>query len=583
MNAMPAHFKYSGVRLVIKYNWLFMFRPKILETLKNYNRQQFLKDLVAGIIVGIVALPLAIAFAIASGVSPEKGLFTAIIAGFIISAFGGSKVQIGGPTGAFIVIVYGIVQQYGVDGLIIATFIAGIMLMIMGFARFGSVIKFIPHPLIVGFTTGIAVIIFSSQMKDFFGLNMGSVPADFIPKWQSYFHHVTSFNWYAVAIGMATILIIIFFSKITHIIPGSLIAILLATVTVQLFHLPVETIGSRYGSIPSSLPYPSIPHLNFEIIKNLIRPAFTIAILGGIESLLSAVVADGMIGGNHRSNMELVAQGAANIASAIFGGIPATGAIARTATNVKNGGRTPVAGIIHAFTLLIIMLLVGKWATLIPMSCLAGILIIVAYNMSEYQTFVHIIKGSRSDALVLLTTFLLTVLFDLTLAIEIGMVLAVFLFMRKMIRISNVSSFLNEDEDTDGKDENSINKYHIPKDVEVFELTGPMFFGAAYKFKDAIKVIEKKPKVLIVRMRHVPIIDATGMHTIKDVLHMCRHDKIQLIISGIQPAVLEELTRSRLLFQIGKRYVTDDLGTALKRADEVLLSVEKAREIKNLK
>ena len=303
-----------------------MFRPKILETLKNYNRQQFLKDLVAGIIVGIVALPLAIAFAIASGVSPEKGLFTAIIAGFIISAFGGSKVQIGGPTGAFIVIVYGIVQQYGVDGLIIATFIAGIMLMIMGFARFGSVIKFIPHPLIVGFTTGIAVIIFSSQMKDFFGLNMGSVPADFIPKWQSYFHHVTSFNWYAVAIGMATILIIIFFSKITHIIPGSLIAILLATVIVQLFHLPVETIGSRYGNIPSSLPYPSIPHLNFEIIKNLIRPAFTIAILGGIESLLSAVVADGMIGGNHRSNMELVAQGGANIASAIFGGIPATGA-----------------------------------------------------------------------------------------------------------------------------------------------------------------------------------------------------------------------------------------------------------------
>ena len=560
-----------------------MFRPKILDTFKNYNRQQFFKDLVAGIIVGIVALPLAIAFAIASGVSPEKGLFTAIIAGFIISAFGGSKVQIGGPTGAFIVIVYGIVQQYGVDGLIIATFIAGIMLMIMGFARFGSVIKFIPHPLIVGFTTGIAVIIFSSQMKDFFGLSMGSVPADFIPKWQSYFHHVTSFNWYAVAIGAATILIIIFFSKITHIIPGSLIAILLATVTVQLFHLPVETIGSRYGNIPSSLPYPSIPHLNFEIIKNLIRPAFTIAILGGIESLLSAVVADGMIGGNHRSNMELVAQGGANIASAIFGGIPATGAIARTATNVKNGGRTPVAGIIHAFTLLIIMLLVGKWATLIPMSCLAGILIIVAYNMSEHQTFVHIIKGSRSDALVLLTTFLLTVLFDLTLAIEIGMVLAVFLFMRKMIKISNVSSFLNEDEDADGKDENSINKYHIPQDVEVFELTGPMFFGAAYKFKDAIKVIEKKPKVLIVRMRHVPIIDATGMHTIKDVLHMCRHDKIQLIISGIQPAVLEELAKSRLLFQIGKRYVTDDLGTALKRADEVLLSLERAREIKNLK
>lgn len=552
-----------------------MFRPKILDTLKNYSRQQFFKDVVAGIIVGIVALPLAIAFAIASGVSPEKGLFTAIVAGFVVSAFGGSKVQIGGPTGAFIVIVYGIVQQYGVNGLIIATFIAGIMLMIMGFARFGSVIKFIPHPLIVGFTTGIAVIILSSQVKDFFCLNMGTVPADFIEKWKSYFHHVSTFNWYAVAIGAGTILVIIFFSKITHVIPGSLIAILLATLIVQFFHLPVETIGSRFGNIPSSLPYPSVPHLNFEIIKNLMRPAFTIAILGGIESLLSAVVSDGMIGGNHKSNMELVAQGGANIASAIFGGIPATGAIARTATNVKNGGRTPVAGIIHAFTLLVIMLLVGKWAILIPMSCLAGILIVVAYNMSEYETFIHIVKGSRSDAAVLLTTFLLTVLFDLTLAIEIGMVLAVFLFMRKMIKISNVSSFLNEDEDADSKDENSINKYNIPPEVEVFELSGPMFFGAAYKFKDAIKVIEKKPKVLIIRMRHVPIIDATGLHTIKDVLRMCRHDKIQLIISGIQPVVLEEMKKSRLLFQIGKRYVTNDFATSLQRADEVLESLAK--------
>jgi SulP family sulfate permease len=349
---------------------------------------------------------------------------------------------------------------------------------------------------------------------------------------------------------------------------------LLTTLAVQLFHLPVDTIGSRYGNIPSSLPYPSVPHLNWDIIKNLIRPAFTIAILGGIESLLSAVVSDGMIGGNHKSNMELVAQGGANIASAIFGGIPATGAIARTATNVKNGGRTPVAGIVHAFTLLVIMLLVGKWATLIPMSCLAGILIIVAYNMSEYETFIHIIKGSRSDAAVLITTFLLTVLFDLTLAIEIGMVLAVFLFMRKMIKISNVSSFLNEGEYANGKDENSINKYNIPADVEVFELSGPMFFGAAYKFKDAIKVIEKKPKVLIVRIRHVPIIDATGLHTIKDVLRMCRHDKIQLIISEIQPIVLEEFKKSRLQFQIGKRYVTNDFDIALQRADEFIRSLQ---------
>ena len=334
-----------------------MFKPKILETLKNYNRKQFLKDIIAGIIVGIVALPLAIAFAIASGVSPEKGLFTAIIAGFVISAFGGSRVQIGGPTGAFIVIVYGIVQQYGVNGLVIATFIAGIILIAMGFARFGSVIKYIPHPLIVGFTTGIALLIFSSQMKDFFGLNMGTVPIDFLDKWQVYFHHLSNLNWYAVAIGMGTILIIILSSKIIHVIPGSLIAILFATILVKLFHIPVETIGSRFGNIPTSLPLPVLPHMDWAIIKNLIRPAFTIALLAGIESLLSAVVSDGMIGGNHKSNMELVAQGGANIASAIFGGIPATGAIASTATNVKNGGRTPVAGIIHALTLLLILML----------------------------------------------------------------------------------------------------------------------------------------------------------------------------------------------------------------------------------
>ena len=547
-----------------------MFKPKIFDTLPNYNLQQFYKDLVAGVIVGIVALPLAIAFAIASGVSPEKGLFTAIIAGFIISAFGGSRVQIGGPTGAFIVVVYGIVQQYGVDGLIIATLLAGIMLMLMGFARFGSVIKFIPHPLIVGFTTGIAVIIFSSQMKDFFGLSMGTVPADFIEKWQVYFQHFSSINWYAIAIGLGSVLIILFSPKLTRVVPGSLIAIVLATIAVQAFHLPVETVGSRFGSIPSSLPAPAIPHLDWHIIKNMIQPAFTIAILGGIESLLSAVVADGMIGGNHKSNVELVAQGGANIASALFGGIPATGAIARTATNVKNGGRTPVAGIVHAITLLIIMLAVGKWATLIPMSCLAGVLVLVAYNMSEYETFLSIAKGSRSDAAVLITTFLLTVLFDLTLAIEVGMVLAVFLFMRRMIKISNVSSLLQENGEK-RTDENAISKYNIPKGVEVFELSGPLFFGAAYKFKDAIKVIENKPKVLIVRMRNVPVIDATGIHTLKDVLHMCRNDKIQLIISGIQPQVLKEFQNSRLLFQIGKRYVTDDFELSLQRAKEVLV------------
>jgi SulP family sulfate permease len=439
----------------------------------------------------------------------------------------------------------------------------------MGLARFGSVIKFIPFPLVVGFTTGIAVIIFSSQVNDFFGLGINNVPADFVGKWQMYIAHFKSVNWYAAVIAAATIAIILFSPKVTRIVPGSLIAILLATVAVQVFHLPVETIGSRFGNIASALPSPAIPHLDFETVRNLIRPAFTIALLGGIESLLSAVVADGMIGGNHKSNIELVAQGAANIASSLFGGMPATGAIARTATNVKNGGRTPVAGIVHAITLLVIMLLVGKWATLIPMSCLAGILIIVAYNMSEHVTFIDIAKGSRSDAAVLIITFLLTVFFDLTLAIEVGMILAMFLFMRRMIKISNVSSWINE---TGGNkvDNNATSKYKIPPGVEVFELSGPLFFGAAYKFKDSIRVIEKKPKVLIVRMRNVPVIDATGIHTIKDVLHMCKKDKIQLILSGLQPSVYEEFQKSRLLFQVGKRYVVKDFTSAVKLAGEIV-------------
>ncbi len=550
-----------------------MFRPKLFDTLKTYTRAQFTKDLVAGIIVGIVALPLAIAFAIASGVSPEKGLYTAIIAGFIISVLGGSRVQIGGPTGAFIVIVYGIVQQYGVNGLIIATFIAGIMLVVMGFARLGSVIKFIPYPLIVGFTAGIAVIILSSQVKDFFGLQMGTVPADFIEKWKTYAQHITSMNWYAVIIGIVTLLIIVVFPKVTHKIPGSLVAILLCTIAVQVLHLPVETIGSRFGNIPSSLPSPVFPHLDWMIFKNSIRPAFTIAILGAIESLLSAVVADGMIGGNHRSNMELVAQGAANIGSAIFGGIPATGAIARTATNVKNGGRTPVAGIIHAITLLIIMVLAGRWASFIPMSCLAGILVLVAFNMSEYRTFIHIAGGSRSDAAVLITTFLLTVLFDLTFALEAGMIMAAFLFMRKMIQISNVSVLLKEtDEGID--DPNATSKYKIPLGVEVFELNGPLFFGAAYKFKDSVRLIEKKPKVLIMRMRNVPVIDATGLHTIEDVLHMCNRDKTKLIVSGLQPPVYEAFLKSRLLFKIGKRYVVPQFEDAVHLAELVLIEIE---------
>ena len=549
-----------------------MFKPKLFDTLKNYTYRQFTKDLMAGLIVGIVALPLAIAFGIASGVSPEKGLYTAIIAGFIISALGGSRVQIGGPTGAFIVIVYGIVQTHGINGLIIATFIAGIMLIIMGLARLGAVIKFIPHPLITGFTSGIALIIFSSQIKDFFGLQMDAVPADFLTKWKIYFQHFGSINFYAVLIAAATAVIIFLWPKITYKIPGSLIAILASTIAVQLLHLPVETIGSKFGNIPSSLPNPTVPNLDFATIKSLIQPAFTIALLGGIESLLSAVVADGMIGGNHRSNMELIAQGVANIFSSLFGGIPATGAIARTATNVKNGGRTPVAGIVHAITLLIIMLFVGKWAALIPMATLAGILVVVAYNMSEWENFRAVLKGSKSDIAVLLTTFFLTVLIDLTVAIEIGMVLAAFLFMRKMIQFSDVS-ILTKDIDDRGseKDDASIANFSIPAEAEVFEITGPLFFGAAYKFKDAIRFIEVTPKVLILRMRQVPMIDATGIKTISEVYNESKKRGTKLILSEVHSEqVMKQLQETRLLFAIGKANVTDSFEAALKRCQVVL-------------
>ncbi len=546
-----------------------MFRPKIIDTLKNYDRAQFYKDAVAGIIVGIVALPLAIAFAIASGVSPEKGLFTAIIAGFVISALGGSRVQIGGPTGAFIVIVYGIVQQFGVNGLIIATFIAGILLIIMGIAKLGNVIKFIPHPLIVGFTSGIAIIIFSSQIKDFLGLHMSSLPADFIEKWAAYSHSFASTNIYSLVVGLSTLLIIILWPKVTHKIPGSLVAIIVTTFVVQIFKLPVETIGSRFGAIPSALPNPAIPNINFQTIRQLIRPAFTIALLGSIESLLSAVVADGMIGGNHRSNTELIGQGIANICSAAFGGIPATGAIARTATNIKNGGRTPVAGIIHAITLLIILLFVGKWAALIPMCTLAGILIIVAYNMSEWENFAFILKGSKSDAAVLIATFLLTVLVDLTVAIEIGMILAAFLFMRQMMKLSSVEILTSSSENAP---ERMFKEYALPKGVEVFEINGPLFFGAAYKFKDAMKIIEKPARVLIIRMQNVPIIDATGIRVLKEVSIDNKRNGTKLILAEVNSdSVINELKKTRLLFQIGKANVTSTMEEAISRSEQVML------------
>jgi SulP family sulfate permease len=548
-----------------------MFKPKLFDTLKNYSGKQFSNDVLAGIIVGIVALPLAIAFAIASGVTPEKGLITAVVAGFIISAMGGSRVQIGGPTGAFIVIVYGIVQMYGVNGLIVATFMAGIMLIIMGFARLGTVIKFIPHPLIIGFTTGIAVIIFSSQVKDFLGLKMEAVPANFLEKWSAYFKNMQSVNIYAILIAAVTVLVIILWPKVSKKIPGSLIAILITTAAVQLLHLPVETIGSRFGIISSSFPKPEIPMVDFATIKHLIQPAFTIALLCAIESLLSAVVADGMIGGNHRSNMELIAQGTANIFSSMFGGIPATGAIARTATNVKNGGRTPVAGIVHAFVLLIILLIAGKWASYIPIANLAGILVIVAYNLSEWRNLKSILKGPRGDVAVLLITFFLTVLIDLTVAIEVGIVLAAFLFMRDMIRFSDVNILTREiDDDQFGYDVID-GKYQIPRNVEVFEITGPLFFGAAYKFKDAMQFIDKTTKVLIIRMRHVPIIDATGIQTLKEVYtHSKKHHK-KIILSEINSTrVMKELKDARLIFAIGKGNVVDTFEKALSRAQAIV-------------
>lgn len=558
----------------LSFDTIAVFKPKFFTIFHTFHREQLTNDLIAGIVVGILALPLSIAFAIASGVSPEKGLFTAIIAGFLISFLGGSRVQIGGPTGAFIVIVYGIVQQYGVDGLTVATVMAGLMLIAMGFARLGQVIKFIPYPLIVGFTTGIALIIFSSQIKDFFGLEMGTVPSDFLEKWGAYTTHFHSLNVYALILGLGTIFISLLFGKFTNKIPGSLVAILVSTFVAQYYQWPVETIGSRFGEIPSGFPVPSLPTVDWQMIKDLFQPAFTIALLGGIESLLSAVVADGMIGKTHRSNMELVAQGVANVVTPFFGGIPATGAIARTATNVKNGGRTPVAGLVHALTLLLIVLFFGHLAVLIPLSCLAGILVLIAYNMSEWRSFRRIVQGGGSDTVVLVVTFLLTVLLDLTIAIEVGMVLAAFLFMTRMAQLSHVDLVqdlqLRETESESVIHPMDLSNFTIPKGIEVFEISGPMFFGAAYKFQEEIKHLETSPFILILRMRYVPMIDATGLRAIEDVHREVSPRGTKLVLSGVQPPVLEELRKSRLLFKIGKGNVLPDFGQALNRAIRIL-------------
>jgi SulP family sulfate permease len=550
--------------------WPSEYTPKLVDTLKGYSRQQFVHDIMAGLIVGIVALPLAIAFGIASGVSPEKGLYTAIIAGFIISALGGSRVQIGGPTGAFIVIVYGIVQEFGVSGLVIATFIAGIMLLLMGLAKLGNSIQFIPYPLIAGFTSGIAVIIFSGQIKDFFGLQTGALPADFLGQWQSYLSHFSHINLTALLLGVATVLIALFGSRLSRWLPGSLLAIVLTSIAVSVFELPVETIGDRFGALPASLPTPEIPSVNWVTVRELIQPAFTIALLGGMESLLSAVVADGMTGGRHRSNMELMAQGLANMASSLFGGIPATGAIARTATNIKSGGKTPVAGMTHAVTLLLILLFAASWAALIPMATLAGILVVVAYHMSEWKVFLSLLRGPRSDALVLMTTFLLTILVDLTVAIEVGLLLAVLLFMRKMVQFSNVRLLNKETEETDIE---TLGEgiQQVPDQVAVFEITGPLFFGAIYKFRETIRLLEAPAKVLIIRLRDVPVIDASGIRALKELHQQSRQSGTRIILSELQSAqVREALQDARLLFAIGKANVTSSFQKAIVRSKELM-------------
>jgi SulP family sulfate permease len=548
-----------------------MLRPKLLTTLRHYTYDQFVSDLTAGLIVGIVALPLAIAFAIASGVSPERGLFTAIVAGFLISALGGSRVQIGGPTGAFVVIVYGVVQTYGLDGLMIATIMAGVLLVVMGFAGFGSAIKFIPYPVIVGFTSGIALIIFSSQIRDFCGLAMTDVPAGFIEKWGALAANFGSANLLSVAIGAGTIVVILVWQKFIHRIPGSLVALIASTLVVQLWHLPVATIGSRFGDIPSMLPAPSVPHVDLAMLRHLAQPALTIALLAAIESLLSAIVADGMIGGKHRSNMELVAQGVANIAAPLFGGIPATGAIARTATNIRNGGRTPVAGIVHAAVLLFIVLFFGRWAARVPLAALAAILIVVSYNMSEWRSFRALLKSPRSDVIVLLTTFGLTVVVDLTVAIEVGVVMAVFLFMRRMALVTDVQVVTREFRDEEEtEDPNDIARRDVPEGVEVYEINGPFFFGAAYKFEEAMTYIEKRPKVRIIRMRNVPAVDSTGLQTLRRVFQDSRRQNIAFLISDIHAQPLYALAQSKLFYDIGEQNIFGNVDEALNRAREIL-------------
>ncbi len=538
----------------------------------------------SGTIVGIVALPLAIAFGIASGVSPQQGIITAIIGGFIISFFGGSNVQIGGPTGAFIVIVYGIIQQYGIEGLMIATLMAGIMLVLMGVFRLGTVIKFIPYPVVVGFTSGIAVTIFSTQIKDFFGLTITQMPADFIDKWIAYFQHIESLNFWAMGMGVLSIVVIVYSVRLFKKVPGSLIAII--SMTIIAFILKeyaginsIETIGDRF-SIQASLPKPQGFNINMELIIKLLPPAFTIALLGSIESLLSATVADGVTGDRHNANTELIGQGFANIISPIFGGIPITGAIARTMTNINNGGRTPVSGIIHAVVLLLILLFLGPLTKYIPMACLAGVLVIVAYNMSEWRTFKSMLKNPRSDVAVLITTFLLTVLFDLTIAIEVGLLLALLLLLKRLSETSTISIFKHDVPVTD-PDGNIIDEepLHLPKDVEVYEIEGPFFFGIASKFDEVTQLIGKRPKVRIIRMRKVPFIDSSGIHNLEILIRKAKKENIQIILSGVNLDVQKTLTKAGITKTIGRKFITNKFSLAVKKAKDISLEKEEVNTV----
>lgn len=549
------------------------FRPKLFTMMKTYTKADFMTDLMAGIIVGIVALPLAIAFGIASGVSPEKGIITAIVAGFIISFLGGSKVQIGGPTGAFIVIIYGIIQEYGIDGLMVATMMAGVLLILLGIFKLGAVIKFIPYPIIIGFTSGIAVTIFTTQIADIFGLDFKGekVPGDFIGKWILYFHHFDTVNWWNVIVSVVSVFIIAITPKFSKKVPGSLIAIILVTVGVYCLKMYggitcIDTIGDRF-SIKAQLPEAAVPALDWEAIKNLFPVAITIAVLGAIESLLSAAVADGVIGDRHDSNTELIAQGIANFVSPIFGGIPATGAIARTMTNINNGGKSPVAGIVHAVVLLLILLFLMPLAQYIPMACLAGVLVIVSYSMSGWRVFKGLLKNPKSDVAVLLITFFLTVIFDLTVAIEVGLVIACVLFMKRVMETTKIS-VITDEIDPNNESDLEVHEEHlmIPQGVEVYEINGPYFFGIATKFEEIMSRLGDRPKIRIIRMRKVPFIDSTGIHNLTTLCEMSQKENIHIILSGVNEKVHKVLEKSGFYELLGEENICSNINEALEVA-----------------